>query len=114
MAQKPFSKLVSIKKWFVGKSKTIFPAKPDVPSEPEPEHETSESTPQHEPNESVPGYEPTQPRRWSDITMVSAFYIVMGGFAYDVTDLSEDHRYIALTPDGFMKFAKAGCELYCA
>jgi hypothetical protein len=39
--------------------------------------------------------------------MVSAFYIVMGGFAYDIRDLSDHHRYIALTPAGFMAFAKA-------
>jgi hypothetical protein len=39
--------------------------------------------------------------------MVSAFYIVMGGFAFDVRDLS-DHKYIALTPQGFMAFARAG------
>jgi hypothetical protein len=45
--------------------------------------------------------------RWRDVTMVSAFYIVMGGFAYDIRDLSDHHRYIALTPEGFMAFAKA-------
>jgi hypothetical protein len=46
--------------------------------------------------------------RWRDINMVSAFYIVMGGFAYEVDDLSDHYRYIALTPHGFMEFAKAG------
>jgi len=45
--------------------------------------------------------------RWRKISMVSAFYIVMGGFAFDVRDLS-DHKYIALTPHGFMAFARAG------
>jgi len=45
--------------------------------------------------------------RWREISMVSAFYIVMGGFAFDVHDLS-DHKYIALTPHGFMAFARAG------
>jgi hypothetical protein len=47
-------------------------------------------------------------RRWSHITMVSAFYIVMGGFAFDVCDLTNDYQYIALTPKGFIEFAKAG------
>jgi hypothetical protein len=45
--------------------------------------------------------------RWRNISMVSAFYIVMGGFAFDVHDLP-DHKYIALTPHGFMAFARAG------
>jgi len=47
--------------------------------------------------------------QWSDrVTMVSAFFIVMGGFAYDVSDLSDNIKYLALTPEGFMEFAKAG------
>jgi hypothetical protein len=46
-------------------------------------------------------------RKWSDINMVSAFYIVMGGFAYEVHDMSDDLPYIALTPEGFLYFAKA-------
>jgi len=46
--------------------------------------------------------------RWCQISMVAAFYIVMGGFAYDISDLSNHHEYIALTPKGFMEFAKAG------
>jgi hypothetical protein len=50
--------------------------------------------------------------KWSQITMMSAFYIVMGGFAYDVSDTiiydSSDYNYAALTPEGFLKFAQAG------
>jgi len=38
--------------------------------------------------------------------MVSAYFIVMGGFAYDVTDLSDKVRYMALTPSGFLEFPK--------
>jgi hypothetical protein len=38
--------------------------------------------------------------------MVSAFYIEMGGFAYDVSDIS-DNPYIAPTPKGFMEFVHA-------
>lgn len=36
--------------------------------------------------------------------MVSAFFIVMGGFAFDVSHLSQDIRYVAVTPDGFLTF----------
>jgi len=44
---------------------------------------------------------------WCQISMVSAFYIVMGGFAYNTSDISDDYPYVALTPEGFMEFAKA-------
>jgi hypothetical protein len=40
--------------------------------------------------------------------MVSAFYIVMGGFAYNTTDISDDYPYIALTPKGFKVSAEEG------
>ncbi|KAF8535523.1 hypothetical protein BDD12DRAFT_751767 [Trichophaea hybrida] len=50
----------------------------------------------------------TRDERWCNISMVSAFYIVMGGFAYNVSDLSDEIAYIALTPKGFMGFAEAG------
>jgi hypothetical protein len=39
--------------------------------------------------------------------MVSAYYIVMGGFAFDVRVLSDSHSYLALTPKGFIQFADA-------
>lgn len=38
--------------------------------------------------------------------MVSAFFIVMGGFAFDMSHLSQDVHYIAVTPDGFLTFAR--------
>jgi hypothetical protein len=50
-------------------------------------------------------------RKWSDITMVSAFFVVMGGYAYDVPHLSDDHQYIALTPRGFLELARANLIL---
>jgi hypothetical protein len=40
--------------------------------------------------------------------MTSAFYIVMGGYAYDISDLSDDYSYLALTPFGFMEFVGKG------
>ncbi|KAF8539124.1 hypothetical protein BDD12DRAFT_738452 [Trichophaea hybrida] len=42
-----------------------------------------------------------------DVTMVSAFFIVMGGFAYDVSHQFTDIPYLALTPKGFLDLAKA-------
>ncbi|KAF8533640.1 hypothetical protein BDD12DRAFT_898343 [Trichophaea hybrida] len=44
-------------------------------------------------------------RRWSDVTMVSAFFIVMGGFAFDVPH-HPVISYVALTPEGFLNFAR--------
>jgi len=44
---------------------------------------------------------------WCQISMVSAFYIVMGGFAYDTSEFSDHYPYIALTPEGFVEFARA-------
>jgi len=44
-------------------------------------------------------------RRWSDVTMVSAFFIVMGGFAFDVPH-HPAISYVALTPEGFLNFAR--------
>jgi len=46
--------------------------------------------------------------RWSDVTMISAFFVVMEGFAFDVSDLSDDIEYLALTSRGCIDFAKAG------
>ena len=42
--------------------------------------------------------------------MVSAFYIVMGGFIYDVSEIfpHDDYGSFALTPKGFLEYAKAG------
>jgi hypothetical protein len=54
---------------------------------------SSNSTPQ--PNPTPKQVQPDE--LWSKISMVSAFYIQMGGFAYDVSDIS-DNPYIALTP----------------
>jgi len=69
-------------------------------SEPRPSNSTpSEPTPSNvQPDQSL----------WCNISMVSAFYIVLGGFAYDLSDLSDDYRYIALTPEGFMDLAREG------
>jgi len=40
--------------------------------------------------------------------MISAFFVVMEGFAFDVSDLSDDIEYLALTSRGCIDFAKAG------
>ena len=54
------------------------------------------------------------PASWCNINMVLAFYIVMGGFVYDVSDnnpRAESHhskKYVTLTPLGFLYYAKKG------
>ncbi|KAF8535521.1 hypothetical protein BDD12DRAFT_808512 [Trichophaea hybrida] len=81
---------------------------PSSVSSPQPQPQPPEAHPVAPP-QSLRG-QPTRPvsKRWSDITMVSAFYIVMGGFAYDVSDMSDSYNFIALTPKGFEVLAKAG------
>ncbi|KAF8252081.1 hypothetical protein K440DRAFT_595092, partial [Wilcoxina mikolae CBS 423.85] len=73
---------------------------------------TASTPPKATPTDTTPaGATPSavQPdERWCKISLVSAFYIVMGGFAYDVKDLSSHPKYITLTPKGFMLFAYAG------
>jgi hypothetical protein len=54
----------------------------------------------------------TEAKVWSDITMTSAFFIVMGGFAYrrgKVFQIPDDELkfpYLMLTPQGFLALAK--------
>ncbi|KAI5820355.1 hypothetical protein BZA77DRAFT_372483, partial [Pyronema omphalodes] len=49
---------------------------------------------------------------WSDITMTSAFFVVMGGFAYrrgkafQIQDDKLKFPYLMLTPEGFLALAK--------
>jgi hypothetical protein len=48
---------------------------------------------------------------WSSVSMMSAFFIVMGDFAYEKTDIGiKDpvHPYVFLTPAGFLRLAKGG------
>ncbi|KAI5793541.1 hypothetical protein FPQ18DRAFT_291240, partial [Pyronema domesticum] len=49
---------------------------------------------------------------WSSVSMMSAFFIVMGGLAYEKTDIGikdPDHPHVFLTPAGFLRLAKGGC-----
>lgn len=54
----------------------------------------------------------TEAKVWSDITMTSAFFIVMGGFAYrrgkafQIPDDKLKFPYLMLTPQGFLTLAK--------
>ncbi|KAI5820360.1 hypothetical protein BZA77DRAFT_341542 [Pyronema omphalodes] len=54
----------------------------------------------------------TEVKVWSDITMTSAFFVVMGGFAYrrgkafQIQDDKLNFPYLMLTPEGFLALAK--------
>jgi hypothetical protein len=49
---------------------------------------------------------------WSNVSMISAFFVVMGGFAYQKSDIGlhhdEDYPHAILTPLGFLHLATHG------
>jgi hypothetical protein len=63
---------------------------PAVLEHPDPEHRTIQGLGSTKPNTSSPNSTPSPDvqadERWCKISMVSAFYIVMRGFAFDVRD----------------------------